>query len=501
MTTIRNEVRRGTYLDSVALMRMSRTVAGMDGVIECGMMMATPANKRIMADAGVLGIEGDSAGPGDLVIAVSAQTVAAAHAALAAAKAQIDAPKTASAGAAEWAPRSIRAAVQTDPSATLALISVPGAFAAAEGRKALSRGLNVMMFSDNVPISDELALKQLARDKGLLMMGPDCGTAIINGTPLGFANVVPRGSIGIIGASGTGIQEVSCLIANNGGGISHAIGTGGRDLKAEVGGITTLMAIDLLDADPATRHVVIISKPPADDVAAKVLERVGRSKKTFTVCFLGTQPALPINARPARTLEDAAFAALGKSPVRPPLTTAGLSGNRGRDIRGLFCGGTLAAEAQIVLLARGLRVASNAPVPGSTVVQRMAGTIVIDLGDDELTQGRPHPMIEPGVRDAAFDAAVADENVGVLLFDIVLGHGGHADPAGHLVSAFADIAAKAKGSLPVLVCSVTGTAGDPQQMHRQIEKLEAISIVCASNADAANAAYQLVSVGRVPPLS
>ena len=302
-----NEVRRGLYLDSVALMRMSRTVAAGPGVIECGMMMGTPANIRIMTDAGVLADADRPAAPGDLVIAISARDQAAADAALSAARAALDAPKTAGGKTAEWAPRTIRAAVAADPLANLALISVPGAFAAAEARKALQRGLHVMMFSDNVPIADEVALKVLAHKKGLLMMGPDCGTAILNGTPLGFANVVPRGDIGIVGASGTGIQEVSCLIANNGGGISHAIGTGGRDLKSEVGGITTLMAIDALDADPGTKHIVIISKPPAADVATRVLDRVGHSAKPFTVCFLGSSDlAMPPNARLARTLKDAA---------------------------------------------------------------------------------------------------------------------------------------------------------------------------------------------------
>jgi FdrA protein len=496
MTTIRNEVRKGTYLDSVALMRMSRSVAVMDGVIECGMMMATPANKRIMADAAVLGPEGHAAGPGDLVIAVSAHTAAAADAALAAARAQIDAPKTAGAGAAAWAPRTIRAAVQADPAANLALISVPGAFAAAEGRKAISRGLNVMMFSDNVPIADEVALKQLARERGLLMMGPDCGTAIINGTPLGFANVVPRGDIGIIGASGTGIQEVSCLIANNGGGISHAIGTGGRDLKAEVGGITTLMAIDLLDADPATRHIVIISKPPADEVAAKVLERVKRSKKTFTVCFLGVSSSsqMPANAAIAPTLKVAAEAALGRTLAPVPLTHGAFS-PRGRLIRGLFAGGTLCAEAQHVLIAAGLTPLSNTPIPGAKHGTHGKGAhVMIDLGDDEFTQGRPHPMIEPAVRDAALAEAINDPDIGVLLLDIVLGTGAHGDPAGHLARTWSKVVAVSHHKPPLIVASVTGTRGDIQGWQDQFDKLSSIAVVCGSNADAAAAAATFVTL-------
>ncbi len=491
MTTIRNDVRRGTYLDSVALMRMSRTVAAMDGVIECGMMMATPANKRIMADAGVLGIEGEAAGPGDLVIAVSARTPAAADAALAAAKAQIDAPKTAGAGAAAWAPRTIRAAVQADPAANLALISVPGTFAAAEGRKALSRGLNVMMFSDNVPIADEVALKQLARDKGLLMMGPDCGTAIINGTPLGFANVVPRGDIGIIGASGTGIQEVSCLIANNGGGISHAIGTGGRDLKADVGGITTLMAIDLLDADPATRHIVIISKPPADGVAAKVLERVGRSKKTFAICFIGgTDHPMPANATATTTLRGAADIAMGKVlPRFQPSSSASTA--QGKLIRGLFAGGTLCAEAQVVLMQFGARVASNAPVKGALEIGTAHTSLMLDLGDDEYTQGRPHPMIEPAVRAAPLESAFRDDGVGVILLDVVLGFGGHMEP----VTEIARVAHSFRDSNKRLVASVTGTNGDPQHLVAQTSALQAAGfLVAGCMSDAAELAAKVVGL-------
>ncbi len=198
--------------------------------------------------------------------------------------------------------RTIRAAVQRLPAANLALISVPGDFAIAEARKAMEFGLHVMIFSDNVPIEDEAALKREARERRLFVMGPDCGTAIIGGVPLGFANVVPRGDIGIIGASGTGIQEVSCLIARAGRGISHAIGTGGRDLKAEVGAITTLMAIDALDADDRTKHIVLISKPPAASVARSVLDRVAKSAKPFTICFLGASDfALPANARSAAT--------------------------------------------------------------------------------------------------------------------------------------------------------------------------------------------------------
>ena len=489
MTVILNHVRRGFYLDSVALMRLSRAIAERDGVEEAGMMMGTPANQRILQDAGVLADEGRASGPGDLVIAIRARDRAAADAALGEARKNLDAPRAAGAQATTFAPRTLRSAVALAPDANIALISVPGAFAAAEARKALSRGLNVMMFSDNVALADEIELKHLARDRGLLMMGPDCGTAIINGVPLAFANVVPRGDIGIVGASGTGIQEVSCLIANNGGGISHAIGTGGRDLKAEVGGITTLMALDALAADPATRHIVIISKPPAAAVAKAVLDRVAGSNKTFTICFIGGGDFVPPhNASLVATLKAAAEHALGRSL---PATTLAKKGKaKGRLIRGLFAGGTLCAEAQVILRDAGMTVTSNVPVPGVADAGTMALAELIDLGDDEYTQGRPHPMIEPAVRDVALAAALRDPKVGVVLIDVVLGFGGHADPAGHVARSLR--ATPSAGA--VIVASVTGTDGDPQRRSHQVRTLEDAGIVvAAANADAVRIALAHVS--------
>jgi FdrA protein len=490
MTTIINEVRKGTYLDSVALMRLSRAVAAIDGVEEAGIMMGTPANQRIMGDAGVLDATGKSAASGDLVIAVRAKSPAIAIAAMIEAKRLLDAPKTGSGAASNWVPRTIRAAVAATPGANIALISVAGTFAAAEAEKALNRGLNVMMFSDNVPIADEVRLKQLARGRGLLMMGPDCGTAIINGTPLGFANVIPRGDIGIVGASGTGIQEVSCLIANNGGGISHAIGTGGRDLKAEVGGITTLMAIDLLDTDPATKHIVIISKPPAQEVAAKVLARVAQSKKPCTVCFVGARDVdVPSNAWFASTLTDAAENALGRriGAISPEVAL----GAKGKTVRGLFAGGTLCAEAQAICIAAGAAVASNVPIPGARAADATCAITLIDLGDDEYTQGRPHPMIEPAVRDAPLLAALDETGVGAVILDVVLGYGASANPAGHLVQSLA----KAKSHNVGLFVSVVGTQGDPQGYAAQRQMLADAGIaVFTSNAAATRAALQSVGV-------
>jgi FdrA protein len=490
MSVIRNEVRRTTYLDSIVLMRMSREIAALAGVEEAGLIMGTPANKEILREAGILGPEGEQAQAGDLILALRAVGADAAEAALVEARRLLDRPSALGAAEAADAPRSLRAGLRELPDANLALISVPGDFAVAEARKALDLGLHAMIFSDNVPLADEVALKREARERGLMVMGPDCGTAIIAGVPLAFANVVPRGDIGVVGASGTGIQEISCLIARAGRGVSHAIGTGGRDLKAEVGAITTLMAIDALDEDVATKHVVLVSKPPAAEVARLVLDRIAKSAKPFTVCFIGAAGlALPANARAATTLKAAAELALGRPLAGRPASLPPLRA-RGPYVRGLFAGGTLCSEAQVVFAAAGVPVSSNVPVPGATA---LTGTpsdhVLIDLGDDQFTRGRPHPMIEPAVRDAPFAAALADANVGVVLIDVVLGYGAHADPAGHLTQA---LAGRREGV--TIVGSVTGTDDDPQPRREQVGKLEAAGVIVAdSNADAA--ALALAAVG------
>lgn len=492
MSVVVNEVRRGAYLDSVALMRIARAVQSLDGVEVAGLMIGTPANIEILRDAIVLAANGAAAGPGDIIIAVRARTADAAEAALAHARQAMDKPRNPSGASKFLGATTLRAAVAENPLANLALISVPGDFAIAEARKALRLGLHAMIFSDNVSLADEVELKREARDLGLLVMGPDCGTAIIGGTPLAFANVVPRGDIGIIGASGTGIQEISCLIAQAGRGISHAIGTGGRDLKAEVGGITTLMAIDMLDADPATTHIVIVSKPPAAEVATKVLERVARSPKPFTICILGdAERAMPKNARAAPTLASAADSAAGRTNTLSPSIDSSL--RRAGVVRGLFAGGTLAAEAQIIFQLARLDAMSNAPVPGAKGLGEIsAAHAMLDLGADEYTRGRPHPMIEPAVRDEALAQALADKSVAVILLDCVLGFGGHMDPAGHLASCLRD---RPKAG-PIVIASVTGTDGDPQNRSAQVAKLEAVGVVVApSNASAAGMAAGIVRRG------
>jgi FdrA protein len=444
-----NCVERGRYLDSVALMRISRRVGALPGVEAAALMIGTPSNKALLREADLLSAEGEHGEPNDLIIAVRGSG---ATKALEAAIAML-AEKPAQRAAGLRTTSSLRRALELEPQSNLALISVPGEFAAQEARNALERGLNVMVFSDNVAIEDEVALKRFAKEKQLLLMGPDCGTALISGAPLAFANVVPRGEIGIVSASGTGLQEVSCLIARLGGGVSHGIGVGGRDLDERVGALGMLSAIDLLDADPATKTLVLISKPPSPRVAKTVLERVRQSKKRTVVCFLGSDGS---------TLTEAAEQAMQKKLAAD---TPSLGKAKGR-VLGLYCGGTLAAEAELLLGEAGE---------------------CVDLGDDEFTRGRPHPMIEPELRNGHIRKALGDPTIGVLLFDLVLGFGAHADPAGVLVEGL-------KGSRKIAIASVTGTEQDPQGFSRQVEKLRAAGVhVAASNACAARLARSLVT--------
>jgi FdrA protein len=463
-----NRVKKGFYADSVALMRIARELQ--KGGTEASLMIGTPSNKALLTESGLLSKEGAGARPDDLIIAVRGKN---------AEKALVLAEELLTSG-----PSSSSSLPVDLADANLALISVPGEFAAAEARRSLERGLNVMVFSDNVPVAEEVALKDDAVKRGLLMMGPDCGTALIAGTPLAFANAVPRGSIGIVSASGTGLQEVSCLLARSGQGVSHGIGVGGRDLSAAVGGRMTLAAMDALEADAATRSIVIISKPPSPSVTKKIAARARRGKKPVVLCLLGFSGLnFSSKVRLARTLEEAARLSLNAKPGSPP-KTAGTTA-KGR-IVGLFCGGTLCAEAQIVLMDHGLKVSSNVPVPGA----RASGNShrLLDLGADEYTRGHPHPMIAPELRNAHIERALRDKSVGVVLLDLVIGYGAHDDPAGLLASVLG------KKNNKMVVASVTGTDEDPQVYSRQVRTLKSAGVVVAeSNAHAARIAAAAVT--------
>jgi FdrA protein len=481
MMATRNLVRRGFYADSVALMRIARELESAPGVMRASLMIGTPSNKALLKESGLLSKAGESAQPDDLIIAVKGKN---AEAGLVLAE-KLLTSGTAKSESSE-SHSTFASALGALPGANLALISVPGEFAAAEARRALERGLHAMVFSDNVPLAEEVALKDFAAKRGLLMMGPDCGTALIAGTPLAFANAVPRGAIGIVSASGTGLQEVSTLLARAGHGVSHGIGVGGRDLSAAVGGRMTLAALDALEADPATKRIIVISKPPAPSVTAKILARAKRCRKPVTLCLLGAKAGPNI----VRTLEAAA-GLIGEGSFSKVSSVVLKNKNKHISMLGLFCGGTLCAEAQVVLMDHGLKVASNAPVPGAR--ESGAPHRLIDLGADEFTRGRPHPMIEPALRNEHLARALRDKTVGVVLLDVVIGYGAHADPAGLI----ADVVRK---SGKLVIASVTGTEDDPQVYSKQVKTLKRAGvIVAASNAQAARLAALAILRGKPSP--
>ena len=487
-----NLVRRGAYHDSVTLMRLHPAMEGVPEVTRAAAMMGTPANRALLRDAGLLGPEGDAAGPTDLIIAVIAAHEGAARMAWQAAEVALTRHD---AGGRQLTrrPRTLASARAALPDASLALISVPGLYAAAEAAKALHAGLHVMLFSDNVPVADEVRLKQLARERDLFLMGPDCGTALIAGAPLGFANAVPRGRIGIAAASGTGLQAVACHVAAAGEGVSHAIGLGGRDLSDEVGGLMLERALEALAADETTAVVCVIGKPPGPATTKKVrgwLERLG---KPWVAHFTGTMSGGDFDG--SASLEDAALAAVARArgashrPVEFTLpddevarivhTAAGALTPGRRAVRGVFGGGTLAQEAAALLGARLGTVAWGT---------EGAGHRVVDLGDDRYTVGRPHPMIDGTVRREWITREAADPATAIILLDVVLGYGAHADPVGELAPAIA--AARTRGV--AVVASVCGTEGDPQGLTAQTEALRRAGVnVMPSNAQAARLAARI----------
>jgi len=502
------KVVRNLYRDSVSLMQLADGLGKLPGVERASVLMASEANLGLMREAGLLKDHVD-AGPNDILIAVQAKTDGAASAALSHAEVGLKEEPRASRGAApgEPAPRSIEMAVTADPDANLALISTPGEYAAAEATKALRLGLNVMLFSDNVALEDEVALKQFAWEQGLLVMGPDCGTAIINGVPLAFANVVRRGPIGCIAASGTGLQQVTSLVDRLGVGVSQAIGTGSHDLGEAVGGITMLQGIEALAKDKETKVIVLISKPPAPSVASRVLAAASRIGKPVVVCFVGADPATikGKNLHPAKTLEDAARAAAalarGKKPsargaAKLALPRIALRPGQ-RYVRGLYSGGTFCYEASLLLGEALGKVWSNAPVNKADKIADVWHSrehTVIDLGDDVFTRGRPHPMIDHRLRNERIVAEAADPEVAVILVDVVLGYGAHQDPAAEMVPAIKAAQARAKkGKRRIaFVGFVCGTAGDPQNLAAQESALRKAGVLLAdSNAAAVRLAARI----------
>ena len=527
----RVEVRSGSYHDSVALMQVSRSVAGVEGVLAAQVAMATELNLDVLRGMG-FELPG-GLGPADLLVAIRAVDDAAHDAAGLAVAAALSPSGARGSGAGPGSGPATGPAVAVAPprptgsaarafDAGLALVSVPGEYAFVEAMDALDAGLDVMIFSDNVPVEQEVRLKEEAARAGRLVMGPDCGTAVVGGVGLGFANVVRPGPVGLVAASGTGAQQLLSLLDAAGVGVRHCLGVGGRDLSSAVGGRSTRAALALLDADPDVELIVLVSKPPAPEVEREVRAFVGTLATPVQLVLLG--PARPDLTAAARTAAEAVGATWRPLPWWPaPTATRG--GHRSRLLAG-FAGGTLCDEAMLIAAPSLGPVASNIPLAGAprltpdlehTLDGARPEHVMIDFGDDQLTRGRPHPMIDGSLRLAwlARQAALLGDGTGdavngsldraqgaVLLLDVVLGHAADPDPAAGLAPAIlaARAGVAARGGELAVVVSLCGTQGDPQGLLRQAETLAASGAsVYLSNAEATRAALALLAVAPAPP--
>ena len=450
---------RNRYLDSVFLMQVARRMAASPGIHDASALLGTDANKAVLAG---MGYEALDVGPNDLVVALEGEPLA-----VEAVAADLEAWLAPGVPGATPAPRTLEEALRSR-AADIAVISVPGAHAAREARAALAAGLHVFLFSSNVSLEDEVSLKLEARDRGLIVMGPDCGTAYLAGAGLGFTNAVRRGPIGLVGSTGTGMQEFACLVHRAGSGISHGIGTGGRDLCDAVAGASTLAGIDALEADPATQIIVVLSKPPGAAATAKLAERLQRCTKPVMQCLLGGKDTL--DGAVIRTLREVGvyvptFLRPGVSP-----RVTGLRPEQ-RHVRGLFAGGTLCYQAQAIFGQAGLTVHSNAPLHGMPALEdpeQSVGNTFLDMGAESFVEGRPHPMIDGSQRRRRLERELGDPSVAVVLLEFILGTLSSADPVGEVL----DI-------LPKGLCvaaSVCGTEGDAQGLERQVRALEGAGV-------------------------
>ncbi|MDU1874881.1 acyl-CoA synthetase FdrA [Citrobacter sp.] len=476
-------IKKGCFQDSVSLMIISRKLSESENVDDVSVMMGTPANKSLLETTGFWHDDFNNATPNDICVAIRTETAdeSITQAILQQLDESLQQLAQATGGSQTLLQvRRWESACQKLPEANMTLISVAGEYAADLANQALDRNLNVMMFSDNVTLEDEITLKRRAQDKGLLVMGPDCGTAMIAGTPLAFANVMPEGNIGVLGASGTGIQELCSQIALAGEGITHAIGLGGRDLSAEVGGISALTALEMLGADDKSQVLAFVSKPPAEAVRQHIVTAMKATGKPVVALFLGYTSAVARdeNVWFAATLDDAARLACLLARVAARRSSLSTTGDG--VIRGLYTGGTLAAEAA-GLLAAHLNVTADEQHHHGMMLDA-AGHQIIDLGDDFYTVGRPHPMIDPALRNQLITDLGTQPQVRVLLVDVVIGYGATADPAASLVQAWQKACAARDSEQPLYaIATVTGTERDPQCRSLQIATLEDAGIAVVSS--------------------
>lgn len=501
-------IQKNNYQDSINLMLLTNNINAIEGIEQGQVMMASDANKDILKSAGLYTDEVEAAGANDMAIVIDAADESVMEDVLA----EVDRFLNDLSGKKEaggvTSVNNWNDALEAMPDANLALFSIPGTYAADEIEKALDSGLHVFSFSDNVSLEDEVRLKEKAHEKGLLLMGPDCGTGIISSVPLAFTNVTNPGNIGIVAASGTGIQEATTMIDRLGGGVVHAIGTGGRDLNEKVQATTMIDSIVALEQHDPTDVILVISKPPAKEVRDNVMKLLQSISKPVVAIFLGEKPEAHVgNVALAYTLEEAARIAVDiangdevKANYNEPIEfQVDQPLPEGKTVKGLYSGGTLASEAA-TLISDALGLANVKGEEG--YILNTNGFQVMDLGDDIYTQGKPHPMIDPDVRVNKLEEVLEDETTGIILLDVVLGYGSHADMAGALAPSIKDAVSKAKEANRELyvIGSVVGTDNDPQNYAQAVQTLEDAGVIVeSSNARAIRLALKLMGHELVTP--
>ncbi|MHA2366353.1 MAG: acyl-CoA synthetase FdrA [Candidatus Hodarchaeales archaeon] len=515
---VKTLIRKNEYRDSVQLMQAASEAMKLEGIDTASLFIGTDNNKKILAESGLITPEVEKASPNDIIVAIRAVTESNAITAL-------DVIINKLTGTAivdrdlERTFKSTRSALTSLPEANLVVISVPGEYATREAQLAIENGRNVFLFSDNVSIEEEIALKKSANEKNLIVMGPDCGTSIISGKGIGFANVVKKGSIGLVGASGTGLQEVTSLTHIRGRGVSHAIGTGSRDVKDSIGGISTITGLNALSNDPITKVIVVVSKPPEKNTMHKILRHIQSIEKPVVVNFLGVEPSIieKYNLINASTLEAAAYISCAIDEQTDMKQYQNWDFDKPRQnidqliqqetkklsetqqyIRGLYAGGTFTYEAALILSNLFLdQVFSN--VSGSGIkplpdLQKSLEHTIIDLGDDTFTIGKPHPMIDQTYRKQRFLHEASDPSTAVIMLDFVLGYGAHLDPIGDMNETLEEI--RAKDNYVTIIAHICGTELDPQDWKKSFEILQKFNVITMpTNVQAVRLAALIVSRG------
>ena len=492
---IKNYILKNCYYDSVFLMRLARKLSEKDNVGNVSIGMGTPLNKDTIIDLGLNTDDLEKAGPNDLIIAIKATDERVCENAKEEFFTLVNERDT---SALKNAFRTIAGAKSAVSDANLAVISVAGEYAATEAKRALQNDMNVFMFSDNVPLEDEVELKKLALSKNKFMMGPGCGLSFINGVAIGLCSMVNRGDIGLAGASGSGIQEVMILVHRNGFGISHAIGTGGRDMSDEVGGISMIQSIRALEADERTRVIALISKPPAKSALITVIDEIKKCSKPVVVHFLnGDNKFLKENgilysesfdntAKMVMELSCGHEVKLKKvfdSDIDVLSEVKKFSPSQ-KYIRAILCGGSLADEMQIICNSKNRKIYSNVAFDSELLLDDPYTSIentVIDIGDEVFTKGRAHVAIDPTARVNRFIKEARDPETAVIYLDFLLGYALHTDPASIMAEVIIEEKTRAasEGRHLCVIATICGSDMDPQNFSKQAQILKDAGVILA----------------------